>query len=213
MTVVSKRQPEDLISIIESKLLLCEGIDEEKILSKLFEELQVSDIQIMPRGGKEQINKSLPLLAKRPEFRKVASMGIIRDADSDASAALQSVTSALESVGIKLQKGSAISVASQPRVTVLIVPGSDQQGSIEDILFESVRGGEAIACVEEYMACLKGQSSAYTLTPGNLAKAKVHAFLASQKDPDLRPGEAAEKGLWDFNHPAFSELRQFILQL
>ncbi|MDY7012535.1 MAG: DUF3226 domain-containing protein [Cyanobacteriota bacterium] len=46
--------------------------------------------------------------------------------------------------------------------------------------------------------------------PKNMAKAKIHAFLASQTRPDLRLAEAAEKGVWNWNSPVFSRLKQFL---
>ncbi len=68
----------------------------------------------------------------------------------------------------------------------------------------------AMNCVENYFDCLKSLGNRY---PNNLAKAKIHTWLASQIIPDKRLAEAAEAGYWDFNHLAFESLKQFILSL
>lgn len=49
--------------------------------------------------------------------------------------------------------------------------------------------------------------------PYNMAKAKVHTFLASRIEPDKRLGEAAQAGYWPFNDPVFDPLKNFILNL
>jgi hypothetical protein len=42
---------------------------------------------------------------------------------------------------------------------------------------------------------------------------KIHAFLASRYNPKLDLGGAAGKGYWDFNHPAFEEIKRFLRML
>ena len=49
--------------------------------------------------------------------------------------------------------------------------------------------------------------------PGNLAKAKVHAWLASQVDPDKRLGEAAQAGYWPWDSCVFESLKDFMRNL
>ena len=49
--------------------------------------------------------------------------------------------------------------------------------------------------------------------PKDMAKAEVHAFLASREEPDKRLGEAAEAGYWPLGDPAFGHLKNFVLNL
>jgi hypothetical protein len=42
---------------------------------------------------------------------------------------------------------------------------------------------------------------------------QVHALLASRYKPTLSLGVAAEAGYWDFDHPAFSDIRSFLQRL
>jgi len=67
-----------------------------------------------------------------------------------------------------------------------------------------------MACVEEYFQCLARRQS--TL-PNNMAKARVHAWLASHSEPDLCLGEAAEKGYWPWESVILAPLRAFLQAL
>lgn len=62
-------------------------------------------------------------------------------------------------------------------------------------------------CLEGYLAA-SPQSSA-------VAVPKVHSFLASRYTPDLDLGTAAQKSgsddsYWQFDHPAFDKIKQFL---
>jgi hypothetical protein len=46
-----------------------------------------------------------------------------------------------------------------------------------------------------------------------MAKARVHAWLASHRVPDKRLGEAALADYWDWTNSAFDYLKQFLQQL
>ena len=62
-------------------------------------------------------------------------------------------------------------------------------------------------CLEDYELVVPTSSA--------VATAKVHVFLASRYTPNLRLGEAAKKQkdsdrYWQFNHPAFDKIKQFL---
>ena len=67
-----------------------------------------------------------------------------------------------------------------------------------------------MSCVEEYLECVKNNANR---EPNNVAKAKLHAWLASKEKPDKRLGEAAEAGYWDWESAAFDGLKEFIFSL
>ena len=80
---------------------------------------------------------------------------------------------------------------------------------IEDVCLESVKADPAIDCVDGYFECIR-----QTNVPGpkevRMAKARLHAFLASREEPHLRLGEAADKGIWDFEADAFRPLKDLL---
>ncbi len=49
--------------------------------------------------------------------------------------------------------------------------------------------------------------------PKNISKARVHAWLSSQNEPDKRLAEAAEVGYWPWENPAFDLLKLFLKEL
>ena len=56
-------------------------------------------------------------------------------------------------------------------------------------------------------------TSAGLPNPRWVSKARVHAFLASRDRPDLRLGEAAERGIWRFESEAFRPLIDLLRML
>lgn len=68
-----------------------------------------------------------------------------------------------------------------------------------------------MACVADFMRCLQDVAVA---PPVDAAKARIHAFLSSRPDPDLRLGEAAQReGYLPWNNPAFDQLADFLRNL
>lgn len=94
-------------------------------------------------------------------------------------------------------------------VTYLIVPHNRDIGMIEDVCLDSVRNDPAMECIDRYFDCI-GEAD----TPGPrqvwMSKAQTHAFLASRDRPDLRIGEAADRGIWRFDHKAFDPLKDLL---
>ncbi len=79
---------------------------------------------------------------------------------------------------------------------------------IEDVCLDSVKSDPAVDCVDRYFECLRETNR----VPKDswLAKARLHAYLASRERPDLRLGEAAEKGIWDFEADVFRPLKDLL---
>ncbi len=98
--------------------------------------------------------------------------------------------------------------AGELSVAYLIVPHDGQGTMMEDVCLESVRTDPAMECVNNYFECV---SQANIPGPRNWSsKARAHAFLASRERPDLRLGEAAESGVWDFDSEAFSPMKDLL---
>ena len=74
----------------------------------------------------------------------------------------------------------------------------------------SVAEKPAAHCVERYLTCLEERRA---MSSRNRDKSFAHAYLASRRDPVARVGEAAQQGVWDFDHQAFAAISNFLLQL
>ena len=82
-------------------------------------------------------------------------------------------------------------------------------GMLEDVCLESVVSEPVMECIERFLECVKERRTDWPKQNID-AKARVHTFLASQDPPDLRLGEAAARGFWDFDAAAFEPLRNIL---
>lgn len=94
-----------------------------------------------------------------------------------------------------------------PSTAILIVPGENRTGSIENLCWDAVRDLPASRCVDEYLRCLRQNAA---LDSANESKTRVHAYLASRADPTTTVGVGAIKGYWPLEHQAFDDLRRFV---
>ncbi len=74
-----------------------------------------------------------------------------------------------------------------------------------------------IAHFEYLQKCMESYLAASPQSPA-VSAAKVHVFLASRYTPDLNLGTAAQKSdsedsYWQFNHPAFDKIKNFLRML
>lgn len=93
---------------------------------------------------------------------------------------------------------------------VLILPDGHNPGMLEDVCLAAIQTNPEMRCVDEYFKCIRETAKRQ---PGNLAKARVHAWLASQVQPDLRLGNAAQKGYWPWDNPVFDQIKELLRAL
>lgn len=192
------------------RILLGEGLDEVNFFNALLAQLGVNDIDVIDTGGKTNLSVVIAALVRSPHFPNIQSLGITRDADHDAAGAFQSVCLALGANNLARPAQPGVVVAGPPRVGVLILPGNQDPGMLEDLCLSSIRADPAYSCLDNFFQCV-GQKAARQ--PGNMAKARVHAWLATQDVPDKRLGEAAKSGYWPWGDHSFDGIKQFIQDL
>lgn len=203
---------QDIKAVVEPRLLVVEGKEELVFFSALLEGLSLQKIQVLPIGGKEKIHPNLKALVATPGFSGVTSLGIVRDADDDPGASFQSVCSALKAAGLPIPRKPLETVGPKPRVSVMILPEASITGAIEDICLKAVLDDPVLPCVDQYFQCLQDTKKQNTASsfPKNESKARIHVFLASREKPNLRLGEAAQKGIWPWQHKAFDQIKGFL---
>ena len=192
------------------KLLLVEGRDEELVLGAFLRHLGISAVQVQGYGGKNRLQYFLTTVTNEPDFDQVPSIGIVRDADDNARSAFQSVQSSLRNVGLPTPQNFLEPAAGLPRVAVFIMPDNANPGALEDLCLAAWSEDPAMPCVADFMQCLQDVAIA---PPVDAAKARMHAFLASRADPDLRLGEAAQREYLPWSNPAFQSLSDFLKAL
>ncbi len=193
--------------ITERRLLIVEGKDDELFFSAFVDHLGITGLQTLGVGGKTQLGRNLK--SPPPGFSGLISLGIIRDANSDARGAFRSVCDALKSAGLAAPPAVGEPAGTNPRVNVLILPDGRNPGTLEDVCLRSVRSDPVLPCLNQFFHCIENT----TALPKQLSKARVHAFLSSRDTPDLRLGEAAQKGYWPLDDSAFNVIRDFLATL
>lgn len=193
------------------KFVFCEGGDDLAVIKGVAGSIGIQDLQVEEFRGRNNLRNFLRLAKTRPEFTQcnVEAVGIIRDADDDGSAALQSVRDALAGNGFPAPAENGGFADGGIRTGVLIVGPNGGKGMVEDLCLNSVADRPEFPCVGEYFACISQKSGRHDFT----SKAKVRVWMASHTDDDLRVGLAAEKGYWPWDSAVFEPMKKFLRQL
>ena len=199
------------VKIELSKLLLVEGDSDRRFFEALLRKLfTTKTIQVERYGGKPALRRFLRLLQVSPDYPRVESIGVTRDANGSAASAFQSVRGLLESAGLDAPDSPLVLTEGKPRVAVFVLPDCASRGTLETLCLAAVASDAAMRCVEHYTRCLEETAG----IPHNISdKARAHVFLASRARPDLRVGEAAEAGHWQFETAVFDPLKRFLQAL
>ncbi len=193
--------------ISKCKLLIGEGEEERRFFQALLTHLNITNVDVEAYGGKSKLSSYLKTFLVRPDRQSVISLGITRDADDNADDAFRSICGALNQCGLAVPNGPGEFAGNAPQVGVLILPDGCNPGMLEDVCLEAIKSDPGMRCVGEYFHCIQDRTARQ---PQNMSKARVHAWLASQIEPDRRLGEAAEAAYWPWSDPAFDQLKQFL---
>lgn len=188
-----------------TKLALVEGKDEVRFYSAIVERSGFGGIEIRSFEGINNLKGTLEALRGIEGFDRVAALGIVRDAEGDGQAALQSVKGALGATGFAVPAAALQRKEGNPAVVFLINPHGKPAGRFEDVCAESVMDTGAMGCVEAYIHCLKALGAGI---PTREWKTRVHAFIAAQEHPEVSLGVAARYGYFPLDHGVFATIRQ-----
>ena len=193
--------------ITESKQLVVEGRDAEAFFHALLSHMRISEVQVQNFGGISELRGFLKALCNAPGFAQVTSVGIVRDAETNAAGAFQSVCGALSGANLPVPEQAMVPGGDCPQVSVLILPDGKTSGMLETICLQSVQGDPVMECLKQYFECVEQRMG---FLPGNMSKARVQAFLASRPRSGLRLGEAAHAKYWPWDSPVFERMREFV---
>lgn len=201
-------EPLSRAPITYEKILAVEGHDAFQFFKALLRQLTLlTNIEIRNFGGVGDLSDFLDLLVITPGFERVTSLGIVRDAETNAESAFQSVCGGLSMAALSVPEHPMSIADGNPKVSVFILPDCENPGMLETLCLRTVSDDMAMVCVEEYFRCTQNQGLAL---PSNMPKAQVHAFLASKPHPGFLLGQAAHEGYWPWNHPAVDKIKQFL---
>lgn len=198
------------LDVIKPRLLIGEGVEEVHFFNAWLAHLNIDDMQVEQYGGKNGLSSYLKTLRVRPGFSALVGLGITRDADHAADRAFQSVCSMLNHAGLNVPGVPGVPAGTNPRVSVLILPDGQNDGMLEDLCLSAIRTDPDFHCIDDFFACVQRTAGRH---PGNMAKARMHAWLSSLAEPALRLGEAARRGFFTWDNPVFLPVKTFLSNL
>ena len=192
--------------ISEPNLLLVEGRDDEEFFRHMAQVSGVRNLEFRGYGGKDKLAAALRTLPGVSGFERLERLGIVRDADTSAQSAQQSVSSALENAGFALPSATD----ARPSTFILTMPPGDETGCLETLIWRAITDEDPslAGCVSEFVDCMQ-----FPAQGTRVDKARLHAYIASQNDPSLKLGESTRAGYWPLDHGAFEPIRDFLRQL
>ena len=97
-----------------------------------------------------------------------------------------------------------------PKIGLFIVPGGNQPGEIETLVWNSWASDAANTqqrqCIMDYVACMQSAGKA----AHSADKGRIGALLAIRSDEDPRLGPGARDNIFDLTRPELSLLRAFL---
>jgi len=193
------------------KLVVCEGRDDEAVLSGLCEASGITGLTFENCGGRNKLERFVRQLHIRLEFahQDVESLAIVIDAETSLEASWQKIRNAVQlGFKVKLAEHGAFA-GEEPRIAGFVVSGPHGRGMIEDLCLDSVSDRPGYACLQQYFQCLAEKTDKKEYH----SKAKFRAWMASQAEYEAYIGEAAKHGFIPWEKPAFTPLRDFLRQL
>ena len=211
-----------LIRIDYPVQLLVEGKDPVNFFEKFIVHLELAGTQVQNFRGVDELKRFLEGFVVAPGFGQVKSIGIVRDAErrvdkegraetqpSSAASAFQSVQSSLRNVGLPVPNRPTEEAGTEPAVSVLILPGDEDDGMLETLLCKTFADTDVDRCIDGFFQCA-AKSGSPIHRPD---KARARAYLMTRPHPHVSVGVAAQKGYWDFDHDALDSVRRFLRSL
>lgn len=191
------------------QLVIVEGRDEIHVVEAFLQAAGRADVEVRSFDGVDNLRGYLKALTRVAGFEGLVSLGIMRDAEDDSNAALESIQGALAAAGLSVPGASLTPAGLGPRVVVLINPNGAMAGSLEDVCLAATAGDPALACVDEYVRCL----GRVGVPPVRVSKSRVHALISGKDRPESSVGVAAKRGYFPLGHVAFDPIRQLLALL
>lgn len=210
-------------------VIICEGKDEYAFLLAYLDYLERNDESfidchnVINFGGITDVSQGLKNLKMYSKYEDMKGFLIIRDAEQDAKAAIDSVKQHVRQVwGLELDDTGRIKVSSDGmKVGFYLLPGMDangnfENGTLEDLclrIIDSDNGDvkEILSSAEKHMDELcKIRGKQFTWPHKN----RLHLYFSStDKYVGAKVGEATKWGAFDLSSSKLNQLKSLILQM
>ena len=204
-------------------LILCEGMDAYFFLMWFLDFLKkespiFADFKVYDFGGISELKRYLPNIAKTGRFREVVkSICVVRDAERDASGAVQSIKNALRDSGFAVpdkpylrQSDSSVSYSSIATGFVLFPKCDDnpQNGTLEDLCLNILAKEDAVSVLDNAADVLEK----YKFRKPH--KNRLHTYFSlTDEFVSMKIGEAARIGAFSFHGHAIDSLKAFLIKM
>ena len=195
-----------------STQLLVEGRDQAAFFRAFVERLNIADgVQIQNFGGVNDLSVFLESLAAARDFRdNDETVGIVRDAETSARSAFESVRGSLLRAGLPAPERMNQAAGDSPSVRVFILPDNQNEGMLETLLCRTFADTPLDRCIDRFFDCVETQSGDGLSRP---EKSRAHAYIATRSNPFVSVWVAAQRGYWNLDHAAFDDVRRFLQSL
>jgi hypothetical protein len=203
--MASERKIEDY-----DRILVVEGYRDLLFYAEVLEELNAHQkVFIKQLGGKSGMKEKLETFLSPGLLKSKSTIAFIFDADTDPEATRNSLQNLLSRItGHQVVDGQWS--GGKPKIGLFIVPGGNQAGEIETLVWNSWASDAANSaekqCVEGYVACMQIAGA----TAQSPAKGLIGALLAVKYDEDPRLGPGARDNVFDLARPELQTLREFL---
>lgn len=220
-------------SIGEGKqhLILCEGMDEKmfliwylnylkKDINSNFETIQVEDFggndDLHSNKEDKSVKNQLELWSKDPNFRNIKSLVVVRDAERDENAAVNSIKSAFKNAGLPVPSSShEFKNGDSLKTGFLLFPKCSSEpvkGTLEDLCLSILKESEPpIDEIEMFISDLNTRKNREF---PHLFKTKLHTYFSITDDfVSSKIGEAARDGAFDWNSSKLDPIKSFLEEM
>ncbi len=193
--------------IEKQRLLLVEGKDEIMFFNALLKFLSIDNIQVLEVKGKEQFKKEIPKLKLMQRFSEVEKIGIVRDADENFEASLESVFNILDNHSFNpIKEHNKFSESNHLCSGIFIMPKLNSTGSLEDLCLAAIDVDEQLNCTNKFIDCVNNERPEIK----HISKRKVQVYLSSQQILCNNLGLGAQKQYWNFESKVYDDIKMFI---
>lgn len=207
------RKSPNLLIDSQPALLLCEGVDEKYFLQWYITHYLIkldsnfNKIQIVDFGGIKELKTKLKIISGQENFDKIKRIAVIRDAETNWEAALDSVRDSIISSGIDFDLFSSYSV--------YLLPGKDDDnwtnGTLEDLCVQLLDNDKCLEISRNYLNSIaENRGCEFKRRHKNL----LHAYLSGTDEfVGMKIGEAARANAFNWRSAQLDDLKEFLYKL
>jgi hypothetical protein len=198
-------------SINRPCVIAVEGDDCKRVVRAMLRHLQ-RDAVVRDLKSQSEIRSGLLALATDPGFvHNARSLAVIIDAEANIVAAIDKAKGAIAQLQDWPHPTKHGVIRSHPsnlrRAGFFVLPDGKSNGNLEDLVWRSVADNPMAPCIQDFQECIHENGLPL---PSNLSKFRVQSFIAGHPSDFRLIGEAADGGVWPFDHDAFDGLRKFL---